>query len=92
MTTLRIEHAITDFAVWNTAFDRFADVRLNAGVRGHRVQRPIDDARYVLIDLDFDSVGEAERFLALLRANVWTNTQSSPGLAGEPSTRILEPA
>jgi hypothetical protein len=64
MTTLRIEHAITDFAVWNTAFDRFAEVRLNAGVRGHRVQRPIDDARYVLIDLDFDSVGEAERFLA----------------------------
>jgi hypothetical protein len=92
MTTLRIEHAITDFAVWNTAFDRFAEVRLNAGVRGHRVQRPIDDARYVLIDLDFDSVGEAERFLAFLRANVWTNTQSSPGLAGEPSTRILEPA
>lgn len=92
MTTLRIEHPITDFAVWNTAFDRFAEVRLNAGVRGHRVQRPIDDARYVLIDLDFDSVGEAERFLAFLRASVWTNAQSSPGLAGEPSTRILEPA
>lgn len=92
MTTLHIEHAITDFSVWNAAFDRFAEVRRQAGVLGHRVQRPVDDANYVVIELDFDNIDEAKRFLAFLQTNVWTNKQSSPGLAGAPSTRILEPA
>jgi hypothetical protein len=36
MATLHIEHAITDFAVWRTAFDRFADARDRAGSSGPR--------------------------------------------------------
>ena len=43
MTTLHIEHAISDFGTWDAAFQRFADVRRQFGVRGQRVQQPIDD-------------------------------------------------
>jgi hypothetical protein len=90
MPTLRIEHAISDFEVWRSAFDRFADVRQRSGVRQHRIQRPLDDRRYVLIDLDFDSTVEAERFLDFLVTKVWSSPENAPALVGTPRTRLLE--
>lgn len=89
MNTLHIEHAITDFETWKAAFDRFAPMRRDAGCLRHRVAQPVDDERYVLIDLDFGTAGEAEKFLGFLRANVW-NTGNAPALVGQPETRILE--
>jgi hypothetical protein len=85
MVTLHIEHPITDFGTWKAAFDRFAEARENSGVCGHRILRPVDDARYVVIDLDFQTVSEAEKFLDFLRTRVWTSTQNAPARAG---TRI----
>jgi hypothetical protein len=92
MATLHIEHPITDFSTWNAAFARFADARSRAGVRDQRVLRPVDDPAYVVVDLDFDTVEEAERFLGFLRANVWASTQNAPALAGDPQARVLETA
>jgi PhoPQ-activated pathogenicity-related protein len=92
MATLHIEHSIVDFALWTAAFDRFADARARAGVRRHRVQRPVDDPRYVVIDLDFDTAGEAATFLAFLQKTVWSASENSPALVGTPQTRILESA
>jgi len=88
--TLHIEHAVTDFETWNTAFARFADLRRQSGVRHQRVQRPVDDPRYVVIDLDFDNAAEAAGFLGFLQASVWSSPGNSPALAGTPRTRILE--
>lgn len=92
MATLHIEHAITDFAVWRAAFDRFADRRAAAGVRAHRVQRPVDDARYIVVDLDFDTATEAEVFLGFLRTHVWSSRDTAPALVGAPRARVLEQA
>lgn len=92
MATLHIEHPITDFAVWKSAFDRFAPAREEAGVRRHRVQRPVDDPAYVVVDLEFDSVERAEGFLEFLRTRVWSSPGNAPALAGTPVTRILETA
>lgn len=92
MPSLHIEHPITDFQTWSAAFSRFADARREAGVRSHRVQRPIDDPTYVVIDLEFDTVEEAEAFRTFLYANVWGNRANSPALAGDPQTMILEAA
>ncbi len=95
MPTLHIEHPITDFATWKAAFDRFAPAREASGVLHHRIQRPIDDPRYIVIDLDFDfdfdSDAEAKAFLQVLQTRVWTSTESSPALVGTPQTRILAP-
>jgi hypothetical protein len=91
MTTLHIRHAITDFDTWASAFGRFADARRDAGVRAHRVQRPVDDPAYVVIELDFDSTDAAESFREFLRAKVWI-PGVSPALVGTPETMILEPA
>ncbi|MEV6524741.1 hypothetical protein AB0M43_22555 [Longispora sp. NPDC051575] len=92
MTTLRIEHAVTDYGTWKAAFDRFADARRQAGVLRHRIHRPADDPRYVLVDLDFATRAAAEGFLGFLRTRVWAVPENAPALAGAPETRILEPA
>jgi hypothetical protein len=90
MPTLHIEHPVTDLAVWRAAFDRFADRRRQGGVTAERVQQPVDDVHYVLVDLDFPTREQAERFLGFLESMVWASRDSSPALAGTPQTRILE--
>ncbi len=90
MPTLHIEHAISDFELWNTAFERFAQHRQDAGVRRHRICRPVDDAKYVVLDLDFDTTEQAQGFLNFLQANVWAVPANSPALLGTPETKILD--
>jgi hypothetical protein len=90
MATLHIEHEISDFEVWKVAFDRFASARERAGVRRHRVRRPDDDPRYVVIDLDFDTTGDAQNFLEFLRTRVWSSRENAPALVGTPQTSIRD--
>jgi hypothetical protein len=90
MTTLRIEHAITDYETWRAAFEQAAPFREVAGVRSYRIQQPVDDPRYLMIDLDFDDVAGAEALLKILRENIWTSPEASPGLGGQPQARIVE--
>ncbi|SNT37565.1 hypothetical protein SAMN05421812_105123 [Asanoa hainanensis] len=88
-TTLRIEHPITDYQTWRGAFDSFAAAREQAGVQQHRVLLPVDDERYVTVDLDFATVEAAQRFLAFLQTTVWSDPDRAPALVGAPRTRIL---
>jgi hypothetical protein len=90
MTTLHIEHAITDYGVWKFAFDRFEELRRQSGVKHHRVLRPTDDPAYIVVNLDFATAEEAGAFLEFLRTKVWSTPQSAPALAGTPQTRILD--
>ncbi len=90
MNTLHIEHAVTDFDVWSAAFGRFAGIRRQAGVRGERIFRPVDDPRYVLIDLDFDTAEAAQAFLQFLTTKVWAVQENAPALSGAPQTTILQ--
>ena len=90
MPTLHIEHPITDLETWLSAFNAFADARRQAGVRGERVQRPVDNPEHIVVDLEFGTVGEAEAFLRFLRDQVWAIPENAPALAGTPDTMILE--
>jgi hypothetical protein len=90
MPTLHIEHPITDLETWLSAFSAFADARRQAGVRGERVQQPVDNPRHIVVDLDFGTVEEAEAFLRFLRDQVWAIPENAPALAGAPATMILE--
>lgn len=92
MATLHIEHKITDFKTWKTAFDRFASKRSEAGFTAHRIHQPHDDAAYVVLQLDFPSVEQARAFREFLEARVWSVPANSPGLAGSPLARVLVPA
>lgn len=89
MATLHIEHAVTDYAGWKRAFDGFAELRRNAGVRGHVIRRPVDDPNYIVADLEFDTEQAAESFREILRTRIWGIASNSPALVGEPSARVL---
>ncbi len=90
MYVLQIEHPIRDFETWKGAFDRFSDKRRQSGVRRHQIFQPADDPNYVVLDLEFESEGEAEGFLGWLRREVWSSPEASPALAGGPQTRIAK--
>lgn len=90
MFTLSIEHAISDFPTWKKAFDRFGEAREKAGVLSHRIGRPVGDAHYVVIELDFEAQENAEGFRQFLQSVVWADRDASPALVGAPETRILE--
>jgi hypothetical protein len=89
MATLHIEHEITDLETWLGAFARFAEVRRNAGVKAQRVAQPLDDDHYIYVELDFDTVEQAEEFKEFLETKVWSNPDASPTLGGAPRARIL---
>jgi hypothetical protein len=55
-------------------------------VRRYRITRPADDPKYVLADLEFDGVSEAEAFAAALR-DLWGRTDV---VGPNPSARVLE--
>jgi hypothetical protein len=88
--TLHIEHAITDLEIWLGAFGRFADARKSAGVVTQRVRQPVDDAQYIFVDLEFETVQAAEAFKGFLETVVWQSADLSPGLGGVPIARVLE--
>ena len=76
MPTLRIEHAVPSFDGWKRAFDNDPANRKSSGVRRYRISQAVDDPNYVTIDLDFDTVAEAQGLLAAME-QVW----AGPGKA-----------
>ena len=89
MTVLRVEHAITDYDTWKSAFDRDPADRKGSGVRRYRIYRPVDDPHYITLDLEFDGASEAKGMLAKLH-EVWQSSTAAPALVGDPQARILD--
>lgn len=70
MPILRIQHSVPDFEGWKRAFEHDPLDRKAAGVRRYHVRRAVADPNFVMIDLEFDSVAEAEAMLTKLR-HLW---------------------
>jgi hypothetical protein len=87
MIILQIEHPIRSFDAWKAAFDSDPAHREQSGVRGYRVFRPVDDSLYVIIELAFDALAEAETFLVRMR-QIWTRVDGT--LVMNPRTRIVD--
>ncbi|ABS25780.1 hypothetical protein [Anaeromyxobacter sp. Fw109-5] len=68
---VRIEHSVPSFEKWKQAFDGDPADRKGSGVRRYQILRPQDDPNYVMIDLEFDTAGDAERFLRALE-RIWS--------------------
>lgn len=87
MPILRIEHSVPNFDMWKQAFDADPADRKGSGVRSYRVMHSIDDPNFVLIDLEFDSVGDAAGLLEKMRT-IW----DGPGarFMQNPVARIVE--
>jgi hypothetical protein len=88
MVILQIEHPVPSFDAWKKVFDSDPVNRKQSGVRRYRVLRPIDNPNYAIIDLEFDSVNEAEGLLAAMR-EVWRGVQGTI-IESSPRVRIVE--
>ena len=87
MPTLRIEHSVPDFAGWKKAFDSDPVDRKGSGVRRFQVFRSVEDPNYVMIDLEFDTLEEAEGLLAKMR-HVWSG--EGQNVMRNPQARIVD--
>lgn len=86
MAVLHIENPVANFDAWRQAFDRDPIDRAGMGVRRDRIMHPVDDERYVIVHLEFDTEAEANISLDALRG-LWSQVQGS--LIMEPTVRIL---
>ncbi len=89
MHILRIEHQVPDFSAWKRAFDSDPLGRERSGVRRYRVLRPLDDANYVMIDLEFDTLAAAESTHTALRG-LWERVGGK--VIERPRARLVEVA
>ncbi|MCB9419741.1 MAG: hypothetical protein H6667_08050 [Ardenticatenaceae bacterium] len=87
MYILRIEHPILNYDGWKQAFDNDPVGREKSGVRRYQILRPVDDPNYVMIDLEFDTVNQAEALLAAMRV-VWGRVEGT--IMMNPESRIVE--
>ncbi len=87
MYILRIEHPVPDFDGWKKAFDSDPVGREKSGVRRYKILRPVDNAKYVMIDLEFDTASQAEALLAAMRV-VWGRVEGTVMM--NPQARIVE--
>lgn len=87
MPIVRIEHAVPNFEKWKQVFDSDSADRKGSGVRGYQILRAQDDPNCVMIDPEFDSLGEAEAFLRTME-RIW----GGPGKAvmQNPRGRVVD--
>ncbi len=90
MATLRIDLEVKDYGLWRTAFGKDAGGRERHGARRHRIFQAAGDEHRVSLDIDFSTTSEAQRFLTVLREQVWPSPDKSPAKIGAPSARIIE--
>ena len=84
---MRIEHPVPDFAAWKRVFDSDPLGRERAGVRRHRIFRPVNDSQFVCVDLEFDARAEAEKMQEALN-KMWGNVEGK--LIGKPKATVVE--
>jgi hypothetical protein len=84
---LQIEHSVPDYDTWKAAFDSDPIGREKSGVRRYRVLRPVDDPHYVVIDLEFDRLDQADAAQTSLR-ELWSRVD----VMRDPRSRIVDTA
>ncbi|HUR67404.1 MAG TPA: hypothetical protein VMZ03_13720 [Chitinophagaceae bacterium] len=87
MIILQIEHRVPNFDGWKKIFDNDPIGRERSGVKRYRIYRPVDDPNYAIIDLEFDTLNQAETALKALKA-LWGKMDGS--VMTNPKARIVE--
>ena len=85
MPIVRIEHAVPSFERWKQAFESDPADRKGSGVRRYTVFQLRDDPNYVMIDLEFDTMREADAFVETIQ-RIWAGPAKS--VMQNPTARI----
>lgn len=87
MPILRVQHSVVSFDGWKSVFDSDPIDRKGSAVRRYQIHRSVADPDFVMIDLEFDEVDDAEQFLVKLR-QVWEG--SGKAVMQDPEAWIVE--
>lgn len=87
MYVVRIEHPVRDFGTWKAAFDSDPIDRKESGVQRYRILRSADESNDVLVDLELDTLAQAESVVGALQI-LWKRVPSD--IMQSPRARILE--
>ena len=87
MIVLQIEHPVQNFEGWKKVFDSDPIGRKSAGVRRYRILQPVNDPNHVIVDLEFNTITEAEEALATLQ-KLWAKLEVK--VMRDPKSRILD--
>jgi len=87
MLILQIEHVVADFDGWKKAFDSDPVNRKQSGVRSYRIFRTIGNPNYIIIELEFDNIQEAEKMHQNLK-QLWRKVEGK--VVMNPQSRIIE--
>lgn len=87
MTILRIEHTVPHYDGWKKAFDADPINRKRSGVIRYRIYRLVENPNYVVVELEFSNLQDAEATLVSLR-KLWEKVEGS--VMTGPQARILE--
>jgi hypothetical protein len=87
MVILQIEHEVPNLEGWKKAFERDPINRKKAGVRRYRIYQRMDNPNFVIIDMEFDNLKEAEDTFASLQA-LWKKVDGN--IIINPKIRILK--
>jgi hypothetical protein len=87
MIILQIEHPVPDFDGWKKAFDSDPLNRKKSGVKSYRIFRPIGNPKYVIIELEFDNLKDAEAMHEALK-KLWVRVDGKVMMS--PQSKIIE--
>lgn len=87
MFILHIEHPVPSYEGWKKAFDSDPVGREQSGVRRYQILRPTADPNYVMIDLEFDTLNQAEAMMDALR-ELWSRVEGA--VMTNPKAQIVE--
>jgi hypothetical protein len=86
MVTLQIEHEVMNFEGWKKAFENDPVDRKKSGVRRYKIFQRVDIPNFVVIELEFDNLKDAENTLTALH-KLWERVDGK--IMINPQTRIL---
>jgi len=87
MIILQIEHPVPDFDGWKKAFDGDPLNRKKSGVKSYRIFRAIGNPNYVVIELEFDNLKDAEAMHEALK-KLWGRVEGKVMMS--PQSKIIE--
>jgi hypothetical protein len=89
MATLHIENTVRDYDAWKAAFDSYDQFRQNKGVLAYRISRRVGQADELVIDLDFETVAEAEQYIVALD-KIWQTPKSGSVMVKHQRPQVLD--
>lgn len=87
MAILRIQHPVPSYEGWKAAFDSDPADRRASGVLRYWIRRPVGDPNFIMIDLEFATVGAAAALLEKMKG-IWSSGRAP--VSATPESWIVE--